>query len=142
MRYAFAALLLIAATMFAQVMDDSDHYRDASTFYGLITSQGYPCVVTVQPNNYGVPNYIVYFNRDFSSTGGLERLMSAVVATAIVSEDVSWSSNALLVMFNDTWLSISTANCRYINGNYSRMSETQLQNWFLANMVSAPNPNR
>jgi hypothetical protein len=142
MRYAFAVLLLIAATMFAQIMDDSDHYRDASTFYSLIVSQGYQCVVTIQPNNYGVANYIVYYNRNFSGTGGLERFIGAVVATAIVSSDVSWSSNALLVMFDDTWLTITTANCRYLKNNYTRMTSTQIENWILANVVSAPNPSQ
>jgi hypothetical protein len=142
MRHALALLLLITVALSAQVMEDSQHYRDASTLYGLIVGQGYPCVVSIQPNNSGVPNYFVYFNRNLSGSGGLERFLNAVVATSMVSSTATWSSNALLVMFNDTWLTISTSDCRYLNNNYTHMTETQLENWILENVISAPNPNQ
>ena len=142
MRYAFAVLLLIAAMLSAQVMEDTEHYRDASALYGLIVGQGHRCVVNVMSNDYGVPNYMVLFLGNFSDSGGLERFLTAVVATAVVSESATWSSNALLVMFDDTWLSIPTADCRYLQNNYTRMTETQLETWILANVVSAPNPNQ
>lgn len=142
MKYAFAILMLLAATMFAQVMEDTEHYRDASALYGLIVGQGHRCVVNIQPNDYGVDNYLVLFLDDFSNTGGLEKFLTAVITTAVVSESATWTSNALLVMFDDTWLTITTANCRYLKNNYTRMTETQLENWLLANVISAPNPNQ
>lgn len=61
MKHALVIMLLITVALSAQVMEDTQHYRDASTLYGLIVGQGYRCVVNIQPNNYGVSNYLVLF---------------------------------------------------------------------------------
>jgi hypothetical protein len=121
---ALTLILIVTATAFAYVADNTEHYNDALAVSTLMGGSGYSPVVQIATTD-GVCNYWVLFRNDwYNADDDLAKIATAVGAVGIVSEETTWSSVGLFIMFEDKSVYINTSDCREVwiasrDGTYS-----------------------
>jgi len=133
MKKTIMVLLAVVGLSFARggVMDGTLYWGDANAVYHDVLNTGWTCTSNIQyESNFGIAGggicYIVgYPGRTFGYSdlyyAGTDdndtfRVLAAVGAVGRVSRGASWSSNTLVIAFEDCFIVVSTSTCRYVEG--------------------------
>lgn len=142
-----SVLFLTAFLAFGTVARDSDHYSDAVSIDGALSSeyQSDEYEVSIRTTIDGHTNcYITwtneYFDRDDDAETILdyERLITSIYFAAAVLERTSWDSNNILIGFLNEGFICTFASGRWLKANLSEMNSYELGQWYQENVEEHP----
>jgi len=117
-------MLFFAITASAGVMDGTLYWSDANAVYQELRRMGVECNSNiVDTPEYGRCYVIGFENRYFGypdlyhakiEDEDTQRVIIAVGAIGRVSRDVTWSSDFLVMVFEDCLVVVETSTCRYV----------------------------
>ncbi len=118
-------LMVLSMVAFADVDPETLHYEDALIIDMAMDNLGYACDVGIFEFSNNSVCYLIAFDAYLGATTieefanvtelNLRRVGSAIGAAGSASSYASWSSDYLLIGFNDIAMSISTEDCRLMN---------------------------
>jgi len=118
MRYAVVLLMVFAMFSLASVRSGSRHYSDALLFDEYLEVMGIYEEVSIEfsPHTDDL-NYIIWLDGDYfdtSSSDDAEEIMWGALAAGNVSRETSWPSAALVLVYEDDLVGLSTYACREV----------------------------
>jgi len=142
--FLFLFTILVAVSM-ARVMTGTLHYDDIKLL-DIVLQVDYPgasvmCAKMAMDKNYPdvkTKNFIVIFEgqywiKDASHMGILGGVIGAV---GELSKMTSWSSDCILIKFENKMLECKTSAARHYINNVVNWSSSQVEDWFLNNIKS------